>query len=51
MYYNEHSQMLVPLCKMKVPGQCCTQGVSSSVVVTHWSLQRSKKGNEPSLLI
>jgi hypothetical protein len=49
--YTEDSQILVPLCKMKLPGQCCTQDVGSSVVVTHWSLQRCTKGNEASLSV
>jgi len=48
---TEHSQTLMPLCKMKVPVQCFTQDVGSSVIVTHWGLQRCKKGNEASLSI
>jgi len=41
----------VLLCKVKLPGQCCTQDVCTSVIVTEWSLQRGKKGTETSLSI
>jgi len=49
MSHTEDSQLLGAPVQKKLPGQCCTQDVDTSVIVTHLSLQRCKKGNEASL--